>query len=80
MIMLTPMKSKKKRYREHSNVKARLSVDWLRLTGKDFQHPAGIKPKTPDLLQLVFTTKAQVLINQPKKTFMNHHVSQLWTE
>ena len=84
-------KSKKKSYREHSNIKAWVSVHCLALRlvsechakwprgSKEFQHPAQIEPMSPDSLLLALTTKPWVQINLGKKQYMTCYILQPWT-
>ena len=68
-------KSKKKNYRERSNIK---SAHVSALTGsmsrkmawcyQAFQNSSGIEPKLPNSLQLTLTTKPLVCIKCPKET------------
>ena len=71
-------KSKKKKCREHSNIKsARVTA----LTGsvprkrssRSFQHTSGIEPMSPDSLLHALTTKPLVRIDCSKKQYMTRH-------
>ena len=54
---------RKKKYREHSNIKLSMSVHWLAQCHtkwprgcREFQHPAGIETISPDSLWLALST------------------------
>ena len=66
---------RKNNYRERSNTKSRVSVHWRAQChqkwprgGREFEHPAGIEPKSLDLLPLTLTTEPYICIDLSKKS------------